>query len=200
MPRTVAAIAAATALLLTAPAFARDDAALKAAADAYVRHPVVQQMIDGMWSGDTMRSALVAQMRARGRTLRDDRIDALTRIVREELARLSPQIWTSMVDAVVKNYTLGEIRALNRFIDTGLGTRAVAKLLREGRGGCSRYGSCKALRKFPDAGRAGSTVTPHPPASRSPPRRRSRPACRRSRGRSRPRERKGRARRSSSCS
>ena len=149
MIRTIAAVAAvaAAAMMLAAPALARDDAALKAAAGAYVRHPVIQQMINGMW-----RSAVVAQMRARGRTLRDDRIDALTRIVREELARLSPQIWTSMVDAVVKNYTLEEIRALNRFIDTGLGTRAVAELLSAGRGGCSRYGSGKALRKFPDAG------------------------------------------------
>ena len=151
MIRTIVAVAT-TSLFLAAPAFAKDDAALKAAAGAYVRHPVVQRMIDGMWSGDTMRSALVAQMRARGRTLRDDRIDALTRIVREELARLRPQIWTSMVDAVVKNYTLEEIRALNRFIDTGLGTRPAAELLSEGRGGCSRYGSGKALRKFPDAG------------------------------------------------
>ena len=63
MTRTIAAIAAAALLLAaSAPSFARDDAALKVAAGAYVRHPVVQQMIDGMWSGDTMRSALVAQM------------------------------------------------------------------------------------------------------------------------------------------
>ncbi len=73
-----------------------------------------------------------------------------------------------MVDAVVKNYTLGEIRALNRFIDTGLGTRALAELLSEGRGGCSRYGSGKALRKFPDAGQGqqfeGSLqIARHPP-------------------------------------
>ena len=70
MTRTIAAVAA-TALLLaaSAPSFAKDEAALKAAAAAYVRHPVVQQMIDGMWSSETMRSAVVAQMRASGRTL-----------------------------------------------------------------------------------------------------------------------------------
>ncbi len=105
MIRTVAAIAAA-AVLLAAPAFARDDAALKAAAGAYVRHPVVQQTIDGMWSGQTMRSALVAQMRASGRTLRDDQIDTLTRIVREELARLRPQFETLMENAVFETYAL----------------------------------------------------------------------------------------------
>ena len=126
MIRTVAAIAAA-AVLLAAPAFARDDAALKAAAGAYVRHPVVQQTIDGMWSGETMRSALVAQMRASGRTLRDDQIDTLTRIVREELARLRPQFETLMENAVFETYALDEVRALNRFIDTGPGARAMAK-------------------------------------------------------------------------
>ena len=128
MTRTIAAVAA-TALLLaaSAPSFAKDEAALKAAAAAYVRHPVVQQMIDGMWSGDTMRSALVAQMRARGRTLNDDQVDTLTRIVREELARVRPQFETLMENAVFETYALDEIRALNRFIDTELGARAMAK-------------------------------------------------------------------------
>ena len=126
MTRSIAAIAAA-AMLLAAPALARDDAALKAAAAPYVRHPVVQQTIDGMWSSDTMRSTVVAQMRASGRTLRDDQIDTLTRIVREELARLRPQFETQMENAVFETYALEEIRALNRFIDTGLGARAMAK-------------------------------------------------------------------------
>ena len=128
MPRTIAAIAASALLLAaSAPSFAKDDAALKAAAAAYVRHPVVQQMIDGMWSGETMRSAVVAQMRAHGKTLRDDQIDTLTRIVREDLARVRPQFETLMENAVFETYSLDEIRALNRFIDTGLGARAMAK-------------------------------------------------------------------------
>ena len=126
MTRTIAAIAAA-ALLLAAPSLARDDAALKAAAGAYVRHPVVQQMIDGMWSSETMRSSVVAQMRASGKALRDDQIDTLTRIVREELARLRPEFETLMENAVFETYALEEIRALNRFIDTELGARAMAK-------------------------------------------------------------------------
>ena len=128
MTRTIAAVAAAALLLAaSAPALARDDATLKAAAGAYVRHPVVQEMIDGMWSSETMRSAVVAQMRAHGKTLSDDQVDTLTRIVREELARVRPQFETLMENAVFETYSLGEIRALNRFIDTELGARAMAK-------------------------------------------------------------------------
>lgn len=130
MTRTIAALAAAALMLTAGPSLARDDAALKTAAEAYVGHPVVQQMLDDMWSADTMRSALVAQLKARGAKLRNDQVEALTRIVHEELNRIRPQFEAALTSAVVANYTLGEIRALNRFLNTELGARAMAKTAR----------------------------------------------------------------------
>ena len=128
MTRMIAALAAAAFLLAAAgPSLARDDAALKSAAAAYVRHPVVQKTMDDIWSVDTMRSALLAQLTARGTKLRNDQLETLTRIVHEELNRVRPQFEAVMTNAVVANYTLGEIRALNRFLNTELGARAMAK-------------------------------------------------------------------------
>ena len=92
-----------------------------------MRHPVVQRMFDDMWSIDTMRSALVAQLRAHGKALRDDRVETLTRILNEEVTRIRPQFEVLMTDAVLETYTLDEIRALNGFLDTELGARAMAK-------------------------------------------------------------------------
>lgn len=73
MTRTIAALAAAALLCAAAgQSLARNGEALNAAAAAYVRHPVVQKMFDDMWSVDTMRSAIVAQLQAHGKKLRDD--------------------------------------------------------------------------------------------------------------------------------
>lgn len=128
MTRTIAALAA-VAMLLTAAgqSLARDDAALNAAAAAYVRHPVVQKMFDDMWSVDSMRSAVVAQLQAHGKNLRDDQVEILSRIVHEELNRVRPRFETLMTKVVVETFALEEIRALNRFLDTKLGGRAMAK-------------------------------------------------------------------------
>ncbi len=128
MTRTLAALAAAVLLLAQAgPSLAKDDAALKAAAEAYVRHPVVQKMLDDMWSVDTMRSALVVQLQARGTKLRDDQVETLTRILHEELNSLRPRFQALMTNAVMENYALQEIRALNGFLETEVGARAMAK-------------------------------------------------------------------------
>ena len=127
MTRTIATIVAAAFLLAAASSLAKDDAALEAAAGAYVRHPAVQQMLDDTWSVDTMRAAIVAQLKAHGTTLRGDQVETLTRIVHEELSRVRPQFETLMTDAVLDTFSLDEIRALNRFLDTELGARAITK-------------------------------------------------------------------------
>lgn len=128
MTRTVAALAAVAFLLAAAgPSLARDDAALKSAAEAYVRHPAVQHMLDDTWSVETMRSAIVAQLKAHGKSLRGDQVEALTRIVHEELNRIRPQFEALLTDAVVETFALEEIRALNRFLGTELGARAMTK-------------------------------------------------------------------------
>lgn len=126
MTRTIAAMAAAV-LLSAAPALAEDDGALKAAAEAYLHHPVVQQTFADMWSVDTMRSAIVAQSRAHGRALTDGQIETPTRIIHEELIRTRPQFDALIKHAVVETFSLEEIRALNGFLDSELGGRAMAK-------------------------------------------------------------------------
>ena len=127
MTRTIAALAAAALLLTAAPSLARDDRALKSAAEAYVRHPAVQRMLDDTWSVETMRSAIVAQLKAHGKSLRGDQVETLTRIVHEELSRIRPQFEALLTDAVIEAFVLEEIRALNRFLDTDLGARAMTK-------------------------------------------------------------------------
>ncbi len=114
-------------LAAAGPSLARDDAALKAAAEAYVHHPVTQQVIDGMWSGDTMRSFVTALSRAQGANFRRDQTEALTRIVREELDRIRPQVESLMTKAVIETFTLEEVRALNAFYDTEPGASATVK-------------------------------------------------------------------------
>ena len=128
MTRALAALAAA-ALLAAAPFSGRaaDDAALRAAAEAYVRHPVVQQTIDGMWSGDTMRGMIAAITRARGLALGPDRTETLTRILGEEFARIRPRVEALLADAAVETYTVAELGALTAFYDTELGARATVK-------------------------------------------------------------------------
>ena len=129
MTRTIAALAAAVLLLAqqAGPSLANDDPALKTAAKAYVSHPVLQKTLDDMWSVDTMRSALVVQLQALGTKLRDDQVETLTRILHEELNSLRPRFQVLMTNAVVENYALEEIRALNGFMETEVGARAMAK-------------------------------------------------------------------------
>ena len=126
MTRTLAVLAAAAALL-AAPARAADDAALKAAAAAYVRHPVVQRTIDGMWSADTVQAMLTAVVRAQGLALRPGQTEALTRILGEEFARIRPRFEALLADAAVETYSAAELGALVAFYDTELGASATVK-------------------------------------------------------------------------
>ena len=48
-------------------------------------------------------------------------------MVHEELNRVRPQFEMLMKKAVVENFALDEIRTLNRFLNTDLGGRAMAK-------------------------------------------------------------------------
>ncbi len=89
LTRTRAALAAAVALL-AAPVRAADEAALWAAAEVYVRHPVVQCTIDRMWSGKTMRAMLTAIARAQCLALRPGQTETLTPILGEEFAPIRP--------------------------------------------------------------------------------------------------------------
>ena len=100
-------------LAATGPSLAKDEAALKAAAEIYVRHPVVSKVLDDMFSVDTMRSALVPQLMARGKKLRGDQLDSLSNILHEEMTRLRPQFETLLKKAIFGTFTLEEIQTLN---------------------------------------------------------------------------------------
>ena len=128
MTRKIAMMAAAAFLTVIAgAALAEDDAALRAAAERHIRHPVTQSVMDSVLSLDTTRSHLVAQLRAQGMTLQDDHIEALSQIVQQELDRIRPQMETLMTDAAIETYSLEEMQALNAFYDTEFGASAAAK-------------------------------------------------------------------------
>ena len=126
MTRTIAAIAAA-AMLLAAPALARDDAALKAAAGAYVRHPGgsaddrrhVVERHDALGHG---RADAGARQDSEGRPGRRPDPDRP-----RGAGAPAPAIRDADGERRLRDLRLEEIRALNRFIDTGLGARAMAK-------------------------------------------------------------------------
>lgn len=123
---TVLAAGAFLAILGT-PALAGDDAALRAAAERHVRHPVMQATLDSVWSLETIRSGIVAQLQAQGISPRSDQIDALTSILREELVRMRPEFETLVTGVVIETYALEELEALNEFYGTEVGASAVAK-------------------------------------------------------------------------
>ena len=79
------AIMAAAAFLtaVAGPALADDRAALKAAVERYVTHPVTQSVLDSILSLDTTRSHVVNRMQAHGTTLRSDQIETLTLIIQQ---------------------------------------------------------------------------------------------------------------------
>ena len=128
MTRMIATLAAAVFLSLVASAtLAKDDRDLKAAAESYVRHPVTQRVMDSLLSMDTMRTGLVAQLQARGTELTNDQIEALSRILMEEMDRLRPQLETLMMNAAIETYTLEEIQAFIEFYGSEFGASAMMK-------------------------------------------------------------------------
>lgn len=128
MTRKIAMMAVAAFLTVVAgPALADDHPALRAAVESYVRHPVTQGTLDDILSIDTLRSALVAQLQARGARLRSDQIEVVSQIAQEEFDRIRPQIETLMTKAAIETYSLEEIQAFNEFLNTDIGARAMAK-------------------------------------------------------------------------
>lgn len=128
MTRKIAIMAAAAFLTaVSGPALADDKAALKAAVERYVRHPVTQSVLDSILSLDTTRSHVVNRMQAHGTTLRSDQIETLTLIIQQELERVRPQMERLMITSANETYSLDEIQALNAFCDTEVGARAMSK-------------------------------------------------------------------------
>ena len=118
MARTIAAIVAAAFLLTATPSLARDEAALKAAAQAFVDHPFMQQLLDALTSRDTIQRISTGAAQAAGKNLRDDRIETISWIVSEELQRLRPRLKELLAEAASETLSLEEIRALTPPFDT----------------------------------------------------------------------------------
>lgn len=128
MIRKIATLAAAALLSVVASAtVAKDDPGLEAAVEAYLRSAVMQRMMDDMWSIDTLRSMLVLQLRAQGADLRGEQIEALTRILKEELERSRPQLMSVLRRVSIETFSLDEVQALNEFYSTSIGASAVLK-------------------------------------------------------------------------
>lgn len=120
--RALLILALATAPAL--PAFAQDTAALREAAERYIRNPVQQRMMDEMLSAD----AMVAQMRAMVPQLTEEQAQLVARITSEEMAVLRPDLEAAMIDASVETFTLEEIEALEAFYSTPVGASVMSKM------------------------------------------------------------------------
>ena len=114
-------------LCFATPASADDEADLRAISEAYIQHPVMQQMLDGILSDDTMRSMAAAQVQGLEDTLGEDELEVLFNIIAEEMARIRPKMEALMITAATQTFELDEIQALKAFIDTDAGARAMLK-------------------------------------------------------------------------
>lgn len=126
MLRTISLVAV---LLLSfaVPASADEEADLRAISEAYIQHPVMQQMLDGLLSDETMRSMAAAQTQGLEDVLSEDEIEAILTIVLEEMTRMRPKMEALMVAAATQTFELDEIQALKNFLDTDAGARAMLK-------------------------------------------------------------------------
>lgn len=124
MKKFFAAIALAVSLpFLAAPAQADEQAEMLAAATAYVDSPSVQNMIDTMWSAESM----VQQVKTMMPNLPAETLKVVGQIASEELAVIRPAMRDAMIKSAASTYTLAEIKALNEFISTPVGASAMAK-------------------------------------------------------------------------
>ena len=129
MTRIISALVATTFLaVIASSALAKDDPALIAAAESYVRHPVSQSTLDSIWSMDNLRSGVVAQLQARGVELKSNQVEQVSRILMEELDRLRPQLETLMVKATIETYSLEEVHAFIEFYNSEIGASAMMKV------------------------------------------------------------------------
>ena len=109
------------------PASADDETDLRAVSEAYIQHPVMQQMLDEILSEETMRSIVAPQIQGVEGALGDDALEALIIIIAEEVARIRPKLEALMITAATQTFELDEIQALKSLLDTDAGARAMLK-------------------------------------------------------------------------
>lgn len=109
------------------PASAEDAADLRELSEAYIRHPVTQQMLDEMMSDETMQAMVAAQTLGLEVTLSDESLEALIDIVWEEMEQIRPKLETLMITAATQTFEMDELQALTDFLDSDAGARAMLK-------------------------------------------------------------------------
>lgn len=110
-------------LFIATSAFAQDNALMDAAA-RYVQHPVQQKMLDDLMSPQ----AMLAQLQPMLPDARQDTLEAVARIVSEEMASLRPAMEQAMITSAAETFTLAELDALRAFYATKEGAGAAGKM------------------------------------------------------------------------
>ncbi len=113
----------AAALFATA-SFADDLAERRVAAASYLQSPAQQKMIDAMFAPDQMLGLLKAQ----APNLTAEQLDAVAKIVSEELATIRTNMEKVMVDVAVDQFTLEELKALDAFYRSEVGEAVMLKM------------------------------------------------------------------------
>ncbi len=94
------------------------------AATAYANNPVQQELMNDMLSPE----GVMAQMGLIGTGLPEDKLQALSQIVSEELANIRPAMEAAMINGMASSFTLEEITALNDFYSSPVGASAMSKM------------------------------------------------------------------------
>lgn len=112
------------AALIATSAFADDMEERRAAAKSYLESPAQQKMIDAMFSPDQMVAMLKAQMP----TVSQDKLDAVAKIVSEELNSIRPKMEEVMLEAAVEQFTTEELEAMDEFYRSEMGEAVMLKM------------------------------------------------------------------------
>ena len=112
---------AAAAISLASPGFAQD---VTAAAEAFVRSPVQQKLIDDMLSPEV----LMAQMQGMAQQLPPEQLEKLVAIITDELNTVRPAMETAMIEGASQAFSIEEIEAMTEFYNSPLGASAMGKM------------------------------------------------------------------------
>jgi hypothetical protein len=120
--RALAAVA--ICLICFEVAQADDLAARRAAAESYVKSPVLQQMMDKELSVD----AFLAHMQRGLPELSEEDAAIMARVVTEEYANARVFMEAAWIEAAIETFTVDEIRALDAFYRSKQGISAMSKI------------------------------------------------------------------------
>lgn len=118
---TLAAVGLSIALALPTHA---DDEALRDAALSYINSDAQQKAMDQMLSADQ----IMGMMRAQVPGATEEQLSAVSKIVEQELGTIREKMEAAMVDAAVDTFSLEEIKALDEFYRSDIGSSVMIKM------------------------------------------------------------------------